>query len=215
MKALNPQTAKHSSWAYAEQHAQEDAVLLGARERASDLGLTPVSEGTASALTTLAAATGARALVEVGTGSGVSGIALLRGAQKDAVLTSIDPDADHLHAARAAFKEASIASARTRLITGKAQEVLRRLTTGAYDLVFLDADKENLALYTDQALRLLRTGGMLIINDALDDDRVPRPAIREEPTQTLRQIERRLAEDEGVSSALFGTGTGLLAAVKR
>ncbi len=216
MKALNASpTAKHTSWAYAEQHRGEDPVLLAARERAFDLGLSPVSEGTAATLTVLAAAVQARTLVEVGTGVGVSGISLLRGAREDATLTSIDADPDHLQAARTAFRQERLPSARTRLITGWAQEVLPRLASGSYDLVLLDAGAEHLHAYAEQGVRMLAPGGLLVINDALGEDQVPRPAVRDEDTQTLRETERALKEDERLMTTLLGTGTGLLVAVRR
>lgn len=216
MKALNTSpTAKHTSWAYAEHHRGEDPVLLAARDRAFELGVTPVSEGTAATLTVLAAAVRAKTLVEVGTGVGVSGISLLRGALEVATLTSIDVDPEHLHAARTAFRQERLPSARTRLITGRAQDVLPRLATGSYDLVLLDADAEQLPAYAEESIRMLSRGGLLVINDALDHDRVPRPAVREETTQILRETERSLKEDERLTTTLLGTGTGLLVTVKR
>lgn len=216
MKALNTSpTAKHTSWAYAEHHRGEDPVLLAARDRAFELGVTPVSEGTAATLTVLATAVRAKTLVEVGTGVGVSGISLLRGALEGATLTSIDVDPEHLHAARTAFRQERLPSARTRLITGRAQDVLPRLATGSYDLVLLDAGAEQLPAYAGESIRMLARGGLLVINDALDHDRVPRPAVREETTQILRETERSLKEDERLTTTLLGTGTGLLVAVKR
>lgn len=216
MKALNsPQTAKHASWEYAEQHHAEDHILEAARRRGEDLGVTPVSEGVAATLTVLAAAMGARGLVEVGTGVGVSGLSLLRGAAPDAVLTSIDPDADHLQAARTTFKESGVPSARTRLITGRAEEVLPRLTSGGYCLVHLDADSPELDEFVEQGVRLLRPGGLLAVNDALDHDRLPRPAVREESTRRRRAVERSVRDDERLVTTMLGTGTGLLVAVKR
>lgn len=216
MKALNsPQTAKHASWEYAEQHHTDDPVLEAARLRADDLGVTPVSEGVAATLTVLASASRARSLVEVGTGVGVSGLCLLRGATSDAVLTSIDPDADHLHAARMTFKEASFPAARTRLITGRAEEVLPRLTSAAYCMVHIDAEDSGLEESVEHGVRLLRTGGLLVLNDALDHDRLPRPAVREETTQRRRAVERALRDDDRLITTMLGTGTGLLVAVRR
>lgn len=216
MKALNsPHTAKHAGWMYAEQHRGEDPVLEAARARGEDLGVRPVSEGAAATLTVLAASSNARALVEVGTGVGVSGVSLLRGAAAQAVLTSIDPDPEHLQAARQAFVDDGVPASRTRLITGDAAVVLRRLTTSGYDLVLLDAGTPDVPVYVSEALRMLHSGGMLIINDALDHDRVPRPAVREESTRMMREVERTLRDDERLVTTMLGTGTGLLVAVVR
>lgn len=216
MKAQQPQhPVKHSSWAYAEQHAEEEPALAQARVRAEEIGVRPASPGVAALLTVLAAATQAHALVEVGTGVGVSGLALLRGARSDAVLTSIDYEADHIQAARETFKDAGLPASRARLITGRAQQVLARLTSGAYDVVFIDADAARVGDYAEQGIRLLRPAGLLIINDALDHDRVPRPAVREDSTQVMRSLEKSLQEDGRVQTSMLGAGTGLLVAARR
>lgn len=216
MKAQQPQhPVKYSSWAYAEQHPEEEPALAQARVRAEELGVRPASPGVAALLTILAAATQAHALVEVGTGVGASGLALLRGARSDAVLTSIDYEADHIQAARETFRDAGLPASRARLITGRAQQVLARLTTGAYDVVFIDADAARVGDYAEQGIRLLRPAGLLIINDALDHDRVPRPAVREDSTQVLRALERNLQEDERLQTSMLGVGTGLLVAARR
>lgn len=209
------QTAKHSSWVYAEEHAAADPVFEEARLRAANLGLTPVSSGTAAALSVLAATTHAHAMVEIGTGAGVSGTALLRGATPNAVLTSIDHEPEHIAAAAGTFRADGVPGSRTRLITGDAEQVLPRLKPSGYELVFVDAEPTAAGAYAAHGLRLLRAGGLLIINDALDGDSVPRPAVRRESTQALRELERDLRDDQRLTTALLSTGTGLLLAVKR
>jgi predicted O-methyltransferase YrrM len=206
---------KQTSWSYTEGLPTEDEVLLRARERSYELGVATVSPGVAATLTVLAAGSKAHTVVEIGSGAGVSGVCLLRGLPANAVLTTIDSDVDHLRAAREAYAEAGIASNRTRTISGRAADVLPRLTDGAYDLVFVDADKPSYPLYVERAVRLLKSGGMLIINDALDKDRVSDPAIREETTNTLRQVGKSVRENEDLISTVLPTGDGLLLAVKR
>jgi predicted O-methyltransferase YrrM len=206
---------KQTSWSYTEGLPTEDEVLLRARERSYELGVATVSPGVAAALTVLAAGSKAHTVVEIGSGAGVSGVCLLRGLPTNAVLTTIDSDVDHLRAAREAYAEAGIPSNRTRTISGRAADVLPRLTDGAYDLVFVDADKPSYPLYVERAVRLLKSGGMLIINDALDKDRVSDPAIREETTNTLRQVGKSVRENEDLISTVLPTGDGLLLAVKR
>ena len=132
---------KSTSWSYAEDLPAEDEVLLHARERSFELGVTPVGPGVGAVLTVLAAASKAQTAVEIGTGAGVSGVCILRGLGPHAVLTTIDVDVEHLKAAREAFQEAGSPANRTRTISGRAGDVLPRLTDGAYDLVFIDADK--------------------------------------------------------------------------
>ena len=95
---------------YAESYLAEDAVLQAARHRGAELGCVPIGPGGGAALRFLAAATNARAVVEVGTGAGVSGLWLLRGMRPDGVLTTVDKDPEHQRAAKQAFAEAGIPS---------------------------------------------------------------------------------------------------------
>jgi predicted O-methyltransferase YrrM len=210
-----PTIDKTPSWHYAEEFLAEDDVLLRARERADQLGCVPVMPGAGAALAVLAAALRARAVVEIGTGAGVSGLYLLRAMADDGVLTSIDVEVEHQRAAREAFTEEGIRPTRTRLIAGRALDVLPRLTDGAYDLVLVDADKEQTPQYVEEALRLLRPGGVLAIDNALWHDRVADPARRDAATTTMRDVGRHLAEDERVVPALLPSGDGLLVGVRR
>jgi predicted O-methyltransferase YrrM len=131
------------------------------------------------------------------------------------VLTTIERDAEHLKAAREAFREAGVAANRVRMIPGRAGEVLPRLTDGAYDLVFVDADKPATVSYAEHGIRLLRAGGLLVVNDALDRDRVSNPAHREPTTVRLRGLLRALRTDERVTVSIVPSGDGLLLAVRR
>ena len=90
-----------------------------------------------------------------------------------------------------------------------------RLTDGGYDLVFVDADKENYPGYVEQAVRLLRPGGVLAVDNALWHDRVADPARRDETTTTIREVGRVVRADDRLLPALLPTGDGLLVAVKR
>ena len=125
---------------HAEQSISEDAIVAAARERAVDIGAGAVTPAVGALLSVLAKLTGAKAVVEVGTGAGVSGLWLLSGMRDDGVLTTIDVEPEHQRIAKQAFTEAGIGPARTRLISGRAQEVLTRLADESYDLVFIDAD---------------------------------------------------------------------------
>ncbi|WP_432491596.1 O-methyltransferase [Kineococcus gypseus] len=212
---MPPPAKQPASWAYAEQFTAEDEVLQEARARAADLGCEPVSPGTAAALTVLAAAAKARTAVEVGTGTGVSTVSLLRGMAPDGVLTTIDVDGERQRAAREAVADAGVRSQRARFIPGRALEVLPRLSDSAYDLVLLDGDEREYSAYLEQALRLLRPGGLLVVDDALWQGRVADPAARDASTVALRELGRALAEDERWLCALLPAGEGLLLAVRR
>jgi predicted O-methyltransferase YrrM len=204
-----------NSRSYAEFFVPESEPASAARARAADLGCTPVGAGAATALTFLAAAVRARTAVEIGTGAGVSGLALLAGMTGDGILTSIDVEAENQRAAKRAFAEAGIAPGRTRLINGRALEVLPRLTDAAYDLVLVDAAKAEYGQYVVEAIRLLRPGGMLVIDNALWHDKVADPTQRDADTVAVREAGRAVREDETLVPVLIPLGDGLLAAVKK
>ena len=204
-----------TSLSYAESFIPEDDVLLGARDRARELGCVPIGPAGGATLRVLAAATGARSVVEVGTGAGVSGLYLLGGMAADGILTTIDVEGANQRAAKEAYVEAGIAPSRYRLINGSAAEVLPRLRDGAYDMVFVDADKSEYPLYFEQALRLLRPGGVVAFDNALWHDRVADPAQRDQDTLILRDLGRAVREDDRLVSALLAVGDGLLVAAKR
>ncbi|MGH3386167.1 MAG: O-methyltransferase [Nocardioidaceae bacterium] len=192
----------------------EDDVLAAARSRATEVGVVPVGSGAGAALRFVASVLEARAVVEVGTGTGVSGLWLLRGMRSDGVLTSVDFEAEHQRLAKESFTEAGITPQRVRLIAGSALDVLPRLTDGHYDLVFCDGDKQEYGQYLDEALRLLRPGGVVAFDNALWHDRVADPAQRDGDTVAIREVGKRVAEDETLLPVLLPVGDGLLLAQK-
>jgi predicted O-methyltransferase YrrM len=203
------------SLSYAESFAIEDDVIAAARDRGRELGCTPIGPAGGATLRVLAAATQARSAVEVGTGAGVSGLYLLGGMAPDGVLTSVDIEGEHQRAAKEAFSEAGIPTTRYRLINGSAAEVLPRLREESYDIVFVDADKSAYGVYFEQALRLLRPGGVMAFDNALWHDRVADPSQRDPETVTLRELSKTVRDDNRLLAALIAVGDGLLVAAKR
>ena len=207
--------AFRTSWEYSEGFVPEDSVLADARDRAREVGCVPIGEGGGAALRLLAALLDARHVVEIGTGTGVSGVWLLRGMNPEGILTSVDVEAEHQRHAREAFAAEGIAPSRTRLITGRALEVLPRLADASYDLVVADGAKDEYPDYVEQAARLLRPGGVLAIDNTLWHDRVADPAQRDPDTIAIRGTVTGLTEDERFLTALLPVGDGLLVAVRR
>jgi predicted O-methyltransferase YrrM len=200
--------------AYVEQYLPEDEALRSARQHGEDVGATPIGAGGGAALRFLATAISARTVVEIGSGCGVSGIWLLRGMQSNGVLTSVDVEPENQRLAREAYAEAGFPASRARLITGRALDVLPRLTDGAYDLVFCDALKREYPDYLPEALRLLRPGGVVAFDNALLGDKVADPTNRTPDTVAVRELGRLVREDDRLTPMLLPVGDGLLAAVK-
>ncbi|HEY1627504.1 MAG TPA: O-methyltransferase [Streptosporangiaceae bacterium] len=215
---------------YAADYVAEDEPLLTARANAADLGGTdPVRPTVGAALRFIASAVGAKTAVEVGTGCGSSGIWLLRGMRPGGTLTSVDTEPEYHRMARQAFTQAGFAANQSRLILGRALDVLPRLSDGVYDLVFCDVDPAGYPDYLAAALRLLRPGGVAVFNDALAAPEPPDTSVSsvrddyydpysggvaEEPAAGL-DVASMVRDDERLVPILLPLGDGLLAAVKR
>ena len=200
---------------YAEAWPGEDGIRAHARARATEIGCPAVSPGAGSVLRTLAAAIDAHNVVEIGTGGGVSALWLLDGMNPEGVLTSVDAEAEHQVIAKDAITQAGIAANRVRLIHGKPEEVLDRLTHAAYDIVLVSGHPADLSTHIEQALVLLRDGGLLILDRALWHDKVADPAQRDADTISMRGAVESIATHEHFTGTLIPVGGGLLVAVKR
>lgn len=174
-----------------------------------------MSQLTGGTLRFVAAAIGAKAVVEIGTGCGISGIWLLRGMRPGAVLTSVDVEPEHQRLARAAFMAAGFPASRYRLIGGLARQVLPRLADAAYDMVFCDADRQEFGEYLIGALRLLRPGGIVVFNAVLPGsvpgERLPTDA----EASAAAELREQVRADERLVPLLLPAGNGLLASVKQ
>ncbi|OLF15597.1 O-methyltransferase [Actinophytocola xanthii] len=210
----SPTIASDALNAYVEGYLSEDDTLVTARARGVELGCSPISPGGGAALRFLATALKAKAVVEIGTGSGVSGLYLLRGMTADGVLTSIDVEPEHQSAAKRAFADAGVGPGRTRLIMGRALDVLPRLTEEAYDLLYVDAAKPEYPSYHEQGVRLLRPGGVIAFDSVLWSGRVANPARRDAETVALREVARAVREDDRLVPVMLPLGDGLLLAAK-
>ncbi len=208
-------TQRLATWAYAESFIPPSDLMERATAEGQALGAVPVHPGVGSALRLLAASLGARTVVEIGTGAGTSGLWLLQGMAPDGVLTSIDVEPEHQRLAKKAYAEAGVAPQRTRVISGDATQVLPRLNDATYDMVLIDADKPNYPLYAEHGIRVLRSGGILALDNMLWHDKVADPAVRDETTTVLRDLGKTLREDDRLVPALLPVGDGLFVAVKR
>jgi predicted O-methyltransferase YrrM len=204
---------KQLSWKYAEEFVIERPEIAAARVHSSELGIEAVSPAIGAQLALLAAATGAKSIIEVGTGVGISGLWMLSGSPT-ARLTTIDSELDHQQVARTVFANANIAANRVRQIGGKASEVLPRMNESSYDLVFIDADPHSVIEYVEHGLRLVRPGGVVAVAHALWRDRVADPTQRDATVSNFRSLLREISQSEAVISSLIPLGDGLLQLTK-
>ncbi|GAB3688903.1 O-methyltransferase [Nocardiopsis oceani] len=215
------ESVARTAWVRTEQaRFEENAMGDGPLAEAYDAGVRsaapPVDAATGAALRFLTAAIGAKSVVEIGTGCGTSGIWLLRGMSPEGILTTVDVNAAYQDYARSAFARAGFGAGRARLIRGTALEVLPRLTDGGYDMVSVDADQISYPAYLEEALRLLRPGGVVVFNNVMtapgEPDgplRVPGPA-----EVAVREVMQRMRDDETFIPLLVPVGEGLLAAIR-
>ncbi|PFG17299.1 putative O-methyltransferase YrrM [Propionicimonas paludicola] len=203
-----------ASLAYAEAFVAESEPSRVARRKASGLGLASISGGVAAALTLLTKTLSAKAVVEIGTGTGVSGLALFAGMVADGVLTSIDSESENQAAAREAFSEAAVPSRRIRLIAGQALNVLPKLSDGAYDVVFVNGDPLEYVEYVAQAERLLRPGGLLLLHHALWEGKVADEQNSDDEPLIVREALEAVQDSGLFTAALLPVGDGLLVAVR-
>jgi len=192
----------------------EDEALVEARLRAEELGASAISPATGALLSLLARVAGSKHVVEIGTGVGVSGLWLLAGMPDNGVLTTIDPEPEHHRAARETFADAHIAPGRTRLINGAPADVLTRLADETYDLVFVDGAPLSYPTFVTEAIRILRPGGLVVVNNASADGTIADRDASDPRTLAAREAASIIAEDDRLLPAVIPVGTGLLAAAK-
>jgi predicted O-methyltransferase YrrM len=176
----------------------------------AEFSVPTVETSVGAALRLLAGVARARAVVEIGTGLGVSGLWLLEGMRPDGVLTTVDSDPDHQAMARQSFAAAGVAPGRFRLISGSARTVLPRLADSSYDLVFVDGEIRDYPYCVSAAHRLLRDGGLLVVHNALGA-----PAGSDDVAfRTVRELVTYLRDAPEWTTALVPAGAGLLCATK-
>lgn len=197
---------------FANSWLAEPEAIREARVRAEDSGIECVSPAIAAVLTFLTASVSAQAVVEVGTGTGVSSAALLAGMTPGGILTSIDTEAEYQRYAREALSALGHEASRARLIAGRALDVLPRMSDGAYDVVVVDADRSEYPAILTQAKRLLRIGGLVVFIGVAAEGMLADPARRDPEAAAVKETAEDLRSDEDWVPALLVDGPGLLVA---
>ena len=202
------QMPSNNDWNLSQSYINEDSHLLNAREKSKELGLITIGPGAGALIRFLASTIDASNVVEIGTGTGVSGLCLFRGMNSAGVLTSIDSDPERQRAAREIFYEAGITANKIRLIAGRAIEVVDKLTDNAYDLMFINGEKLEYETLFEQSLRLLRPGGILIFNNILGE-------FSTSDAQAISAVSDKIKDDSRLISVMIPSGSGIIAASYR
>ena len=162
--------------------------------------------------------TGAKRTLEVGTFTGYSALSVALSLPDDGKILACDVSREYTDIARRFWQEARVTH-KIDLRLGQAADTLDALLAGgqssAFDFAFIDADKSNYDRYYEQALQLLRPGGLLAIDNTLWSGRVADPSVTDEDTVALRRLNEKIHADERVSVSLVPIGDGLTLARRR
>jgi caffeoyl-CoA O-methyltransferase len=194
----------------------EDEVLREIRERSLREGLPDIQLAALDArhLEVMARMCKARRVVEVGTLGGYSGVSLLRGMEPDGVLDTIELDARHAEVARESFRRAAFGG-RVRVHIGAAGDVLPGLCKhGPFDLCFIDADKEGYPAYLTWAADNLRSGGLVLLDNAFLFGQLATHAEHDLALLAMRQTHELLARGGRFRATVLPTGEGLAIGIR-
>ena len=161
---------------------------------------------------------GAQRVLEIGVFTGYSSTRMALALPPDGQLIALDISVGYTEIARRYWHLAGVAN-KIKLRLGPALESLDQLiedgASSSFDLVFIDADKGNYDAYYERALRLLRPGGLLLIDNVLWGGKVADPTVEDDDTLAIRALNRKIHTDERVTAVLLPVADGLTLARKR
>lgn len=161
---------------------------------------------------------GVRRAVEVGVFTGYSALCVAQALPDDGRLVACEISQEHVDLARRFWEEAGVLD-RIDLRVAPALQTLDGLLAegeaGGFDMGFIDADKGNYSAYYERLLELVRSGGLILIDNALWSGRVMDSSLEDPETTAIRSLNERLGDDERVDISLLPIGDGLMIARKR
>ena len=183
----------------------EDPALIAALAESQAAALPPIEVSAQSArlLYLLAKISGARRVLEIGTLAGFSTICLARGVGAGGSVVTLEYDPRHAEVASRNLRRAGVAD-RVDIVVGAALDVLPGLT-GDFDLVFIDADKENNAAYVRHAIRLGRPGTVIVVDNAVRAGRILDPADDDHQARGVREMLELVGADPRLEAAAIQT----------
>ena len=161
---------------------------------------------------------GAQRVLEIGVFTGYSSTCMALALPPGGRLMALDLSAEYTGIARRYWQLAGVAN-KIELRLGPALASLDRLiedgASGSFDLAFIDADKGHYAAYYERSLRLLRPGGLLLIDNVLWGGKVADPSVEDDDTRAIREMNRKIHTDDRVTAVLLAVADGLTLARKR
>ncbi len=187
---------------------QQDLQAVTA-ERTGEMARMQIGDDQAVLMELLARAMGARRAIEIGTFTGYSALALVRGMGPEGRLLCCDVSEEWTAIAQAHWEQAGVAD-RIELKLGPALDTLRELPGDAvFDLAFVDADKTGYPAYYEELVPRLRVGGILLADNTLQSGRVLDPADQSPDVVAIRAFNDTIAADPRVRVVLLPIGDGV------
>lgn len=199
---------------------RESAVLVALREATAGIAGAQMQIGPDQGqfMQLLVRLIGARRCLEIGTYTGYSSLAVALALPAEGRLLTCDVSEEWTQVARRFWREAGVES-RIELKLAPALVTLDALLaageTGHFDFAFIDADKSNYTAYYERVLELLRTGGLICIDNTLWSGKVAQSEIDDQDTRAIRAFNDHLHRDERIDLSLVPIGDGLTLARKR
>lgn len=201
--------------AYAEAHTEPPAPIFEElrKETYAKMGMPQMQVGRieGSFLRLLVRISRAKRVLEIGTFTGYSALMMAEGLPDDGELITCDVDPNAEAMAKRYFAK-SPHGKKIQIRMGPALETIKTLK-GLFDMVFIDADKENYPEYYDAVLPLLRKGGLLVADNVLWSGRVLNP--QQESDRAIVAFNDKLAKDSRVEKVLLTVRDGMMLALKK
>lgn len=201
------------------QTVHENAVQRALREETSRRSNAQMQIGSDQGqfMQLLAHTIGARRYLEIGVFTGYSTLAMALALPPDGRIVACDVSEEYTAVARRYWAQAGVTD-KIDLRIAPALETLERLLaekTQPFDMAFIDADKENVAKYFEYCLQLVRSGGLILVDNVLWSGRVANPTVNDADTCALRNVSVRASNDDRVEVALVPVCDGILIARKK
>lgn len=196
-------------------HPAPDRVTDELEARGHEKEIPIVDRATGRLLSVLATALPARSILEIGTAYGFSTLWLAKGQPADGRIITIDPDVERTTIARSFWDRAGVGE-RITVINEPALGALPKLAGRQFDLVFIDALKEEYPDYLQAALPLLRVGGLVLVDNLLWHHRAAQPPASDDPltTQTIRRFNEQFVTLPQLNATIIPVGDGVGVGVK-
>jgi caffeoyl-CoA O-methyltransferase len=202
----------------AEHGARQDDLLRELAEETAELGgisIMQIATEQGAFMSLLVKAIGARRALELGTFTGYSAICIARALRDDGKLITCDVNDEWAGIAGRYFERAGLAE-RIDLRLGPALETLRAMPADEpFDFAFIDADKAGYPDYYEEVLRLLRPGGVAMLDNMLRGGRVVAEEVSDQGDRAVIELNEKIVGDERVDMAMPGVFDGVTLVLKR